>query len=68
MCWVEVDGAEWKWVHGLVIPIRNTSSELFFYQVSLLAVIVFFFYNRHKYKTVLLIISWEGSYNLVQIL
>ena len=21
MSWVEVDGAEWRWVHGLVIPI-----------------------------------------------
>ena len=21
MSWVEVDGAEWRWVHGLVIPV-----------------------------------------------
>ena len=23
MNWVEVDGAGWKWVHGLVIPEKN---------------------------------------------
>ena len=23
MSWVEVDGAGWRWVHGLVIPIRK---------------------------------------------
>ena len=23
MSWVEVDGAGWRWVHGLVIPIVN---------------------------------------------
>ena len=23
MSWVEVDGAGWRWVHGLVIPIKN---------------------------------------------
>ena len=27
MSWVEVDGAEWRWVHGLVIPILQ---QLFF--------------------------------------
>ena len=29
MSWVEVDGAGWSWVHGLVIPIYNKKvSEL----------------------------------------
>ena len=24
MSWVEVDGAGWRWVHGLVIPSSNS--------------------------------------------
>ena len=28
MSWVEVDGAGWKWVHGLVIPDLNRATEL----------------------------------------
>ena len=27
MSWVGVDGAEWKWVHGLVIPFTNTLTD-----------------------------------------
>ena len=23
MSWVEVDGAGWRWVHGLVIPVSD---------------------------------------------
>ena len=26
MSWVKVDGARWRWVHGLVIPIFNNDS------------------------------------------
>ena len=25
MSWVEVDGAGWRWVHGLVIPIQQSN-------------------------------------------
>ena len=28
MSWVEVDGAGWSWVHGLVIPFENTYISL----------------------------------------
>ena len=27
MSWMEVDGAGWRWVHGLVIPIANQISN-----------------------------------------
>ena len=27
MSWVEVDGAEWRWLHGLVIPIKICIDE-----------------------------------------
>ena len=27
MSWVEVDGAGWRWVHGLVIPFLNNEKE-----------------------------------------
>ena len=28
MSWVEVDGAGWSWVHGLVIPIGKQSYDI----------------------------------------
>ena len=27
MSWVEVDGAGWKWVHGLVTPVKKMLLE-----------------------------------------
>ena len=31
MTWVEVDGAGWRWVHGLVIPLStDKTAQLFF--------------------------------------
>ena len=27
MSWVEMDGAGWRWVHGLVIPIQKQTRE-----------------------------------------
>ena len=29
MSWVEVDGAEWSWVYGLVIPMFKSRHEAF---------------------------------------
>ena len=28
MSWVEVDGAEWRWMHGLVIPQEKNEIQI----------------------------------------
>ena len=38
MSWVEVDGAGWRWVHGLVIPFIKVRSLINF-NVSLEAIL-----------------------------
>ena len=40
--WVEVDGAGWRWVHGLVIPNLNRTTELICWVEGIIGVVMSF--------------------------
>ena len=61
-----------KYVTWNILPAKSYStkhlSSTFLSRSSMISCDCLLFYNRHKYKTVLIILSQERSYNLAQIL